>query len=166
MGKLEDSLQQLVAQLQDQKEELEDSLQRVEAKLELCESLLAGEGDLADLLEIEAPKKKRGRPRKTATTTRKTPVKKRGRPKKKNPEDEKNAQLYEEAKGHLPDGSTGTTPEEQERALRRFNPIARPAFGGTGGVTVGSTKGKPEAKEPDPKGHSSISMEDDLPEED
>ena len=164
MSKLEEALQEKIRFLQEKKVGLvvtigksESELQQVESQLELCESLLSGDVDGL----LEAAPKKRGRPKKT---TDEAPAKKRGRPRKKNPEDEKNKQLYAEAVNSLPDGSTGTTEEQHERAVRRFNPTPRPEDR-HGGVVVGSTKGKPPSpdQKPDPSGHKTISMEDDLP---
>jgi hypothetical protein len=171
MSKLEDALQRKVEILLGEKDELQGSLQQVEAQLDLCHSLLAGE---VDCLLGEEPKKKRGRPRKVvAGGNIKPPTKKAGRPRKKAEDPEVEAALQEEedarseeASVGLPDGSMGTTPEAQARAIRRFQPAARAPLGdGRGNVTVGANKGKPEAKEPDPTGHKTISMEDDLPKE-
>ena len=158
MSKLEEALQEKISILEDEKEEYADAIECIEVKLETYRELLAEETSEA------APKKRgRGRPKKAAT---KAPAKKRGRPRKKSPEDEKNKQLYDEAVNSLPDGSTGTTTEQHERALRRFNPTPRGDIGQPG-VNVGSTKGKPPApnEKPDPSGHKTISMDDDLPEE-
>ena len=172
MSKLEDALQRKIEILLLEKDELQGSLQRVESQLELCHSLLAGE---VDCLLGEEPKKKRGRPRKVAGAGNiKPPTKKAGRPRKKAEDPEVEAALREEedarseeASASLPDGSEGTSPEDQERAIRRFRPAARAALSdGRGNVMVGANKGKPVAKsEPDPQGHKTISMEDDLPEE-
>jgi len=163
MSNLEEALKDKISVLEAEKiglqEELEEAFQQIDAQIELCEGLLNGEVDGL----LEAAPKKRGRPKKTGA---KSPAKKRGRPRKKNPEDEKNKQLYDEAVNSLPDGSTGTTTEQSERARRRFNPMPRGDIGQPG-VVVGSTKGKPPApdQEPDPAGHKTISMDDDLPEE-
>jgi hypothetical protein len=155
MGKLEEALQDKISALDAEKEELEDALNRIVIKIETYEELLAEESG------TPAPKK-RGRP-KGSTNKAKAPAKKRAR--KKSPEDEKNKKLYEEAVGSLPDGSTGTTAEQQERAVRRFNPTPR-GESGQPGVAVGGNKGKPApTKEPDPHGHKTISMEDDLEKE-
>ena len=167
MSKLEDALERKIEVLLGEKDELEGSLQRVESQLELCHSLLAGE---VDCLLGEEPKKKRGRPRKVASTP--TP-KKAGRPRKKAKDPEVEAALREEedaraeeASSSLPDGSMGTTLEDQERAIRRFRPVPRaPLSDGRGNVMVGANKGKPEAPKPDKVGHKTISMEDDLPKE-
>jgi len=167
MGKLEEALQEKVRLLTEEKVELEATLattewhiQQIESQLELCEGLLSG--DVSGVLEAAPAPKKRGRP-KGSTNKSKAPVKKRAR--KKGPEDEKNKKLYEEAVSSLPDGSTGTTAEQQERAVRRFNPTPRGEIGQPG-VAVGGNKGKPApTKEPDPHGHKTISMEDDLEKE-
>ncbi len=163
MSKLEEALRDKISILEAEKiglqEELEEAFQQIDSKIELCEGLLNGEVDGL----LEAAPKKRGRPKKTGA---KVPDKKRGRPRKEGAEDEKNKQLYEEAVNSLPDGSTGTTKEQQERAVRRFNPTPRGDIGQPG-VNVGSTKGKPPApdQKPDPAGHKTISIDDDLPEE-
>ena len=156
MNKLEEALQEKISILEDEKEEYADAIEHIEVKLETYRELLAEETG-------EAAPKKRGRPKKATT---KAPAKKRGRPRKEGSEDAKNKQLYEEAVNSLPDGTTGTTKEQQERAVRRFNPMPRPEDR-HGGVNVGSTKGKPPApdEKPDPQGHKTISMDDDLPEE-
>ena len=156
MSKLEEALQEKISILEDEKEEYADAIERIDVKLETYRELLAEESG------TPAPKK-RGRPKKATT---KSPAKKRGRPRKENPEDEKNKALYEEAVNSLPDGSTGTTEEQHERARRRFNPTPRGDIGQPG-VNVGSTKGKPPApdEKPAPAGHKTISMDDDLPEE-
>jgi hypothetical protein len=162
MGKLEEALRDKISLLEAKKielqGELEEAFQQIDSQVELCESLLTG--DVDGFLE-DSPKK-RGRPKKTDA---KSPAKKRGRPRKKSPEDEKNKKLYEEAVNSLPEGSTGTTAEQQERAVRRFNPTPRGEIGQPG-VAVGGNKGKPApTKEPDSHGHKTISMEDDLEEE-
>jgi hypothetical protein len=159
MSKLEEALREKIELLREEKEELEDALSRIDSQIEVCEGLLCDEADDAR----ENVPKKRGRPRKTAP---KAPAKKRGRPRKKTAPkvDDALLQEYEEARNSLPDGSTGTTPEQQQRAVRRFKPALRNPIA-QGGVVVGSTKGKPGTQEPDPAGHSTISMEDDLPEE-
>ena len=156
MSKLEEALQEKISILEDEKEEHEDAIESIEVKLETYRELLAEETG-------EAAPKKRSRPKKKDA---KAPAKKRGRPRKEGTEDAKNKQLYAEAVNSLPDGSTGTTEEQHERAVRRFNPVPRPEDR-HGGVRIGSTKGKPPApdQKPDPAGHKTISMEDDLPEE-
>jgi len=156
MNKLEEALKEKISILEDEKEEYVDAIERIEVKLETYRELLAEETG-------EAAPKKRGRPKKATT---KASAKKRGRPRKENPEDEKNKALYDEAVNSLPDGSTGTTTEQSERARRRFNPMPRGDIGQPG-VVVGSTKGKPPEpdQKPDPSGHKTISMDDDLPEE-
>jgi hypothetical protein len=165
MSNLEEALRDKISVLEAEKiglqEELKEAFQRIDSQIEVCESLL--NGDVDGLLEVKSEPKKRGRPKGTKA---KTPAKKRARPRKKNPEDAKNKQLYDEAVNSLPDGSTGTTAEQHERALRRFNPTPRGDIGQPG-VNVGSTKGKPPSpdEKPDPAGHKTISMEDDLPEE-
>jgi len=160
MGKLEEALQEKIELLLEEKDELESSLQRVGSQLELCQGLLSGE--IEGFLETE-PKKKRGRPKKTAA---KSPAKKRGRPRKKvAPEiEEARQQEYDAAKNSLPDGTTGTTVEEQKRAIRRFNPAPRGPEAHHG-ITIGSTKGKPGPPEEVATGHSTISMEDGLAKE-
>ena len=155
MSKLEEALQEKITLLSEEKDELEGSLLRVEAQLELCQGLL--EGEIDDPLE-PVPKKKRGRPKKTVTPN---PIKKRGRPPKKKADtvkEERLRQQFEDA-GPLPDGGPGTTKEEQERAIRRFNPLPRPSES-YGSVQVGSEKGKPAGAEPDPTGHKTISVDD------
>ncbi len=155
MGKLEEALQEKIELLHERREELESEIQLVDSQIEVCESLLSG--DVEALLAAPSPKRKK-------KTTVKVPAKKRGRPRKKtiDPElAEAQRRQYEEAKNSLPDGSTGTTKEEQERAIRRFHPMARPEDT-HGNVVVGSTKGKPaETRDPDPLGHKSISIDDD-----
>ncbi len=154
MNKLEEALQEKISILEDEKDEHEDAIERIEVKLETYRELLEEETG-------EAAPKKRGRPKKKDA---KAPAKKRSRPRKEGTEDAKNKELYEEAVVSLPDGSTGTTKEQHERAVRRFNPAPRPEDR-HGGVVVGSTKGKPPSpdQKPDPSGHKTISMEDDLP---
>lgn len=159
MNKLEEALQEKISGLEDEKEELEAAIEHIDLKLETYRELLAEEtGE-----EIVPTPKKRGRPKKTAA---KGVTKRRGRPKKKvSPEiEEQDRKLYEEAKGSLPGGFSATTDEEQEKAVNRFNPQPKGPLSHPG-VTVGSTKGNPAALAPDPRGHKTISMEDDLPEE-
>ncbi len=166
MSKLEEALKDKISVLEAEKiglqEELEEAFQRIDSQIEVCESLLDGKVD--GLLETKAAPKKRGRPKKVAET----PVKKRGRPRKKKVDSEiekARQQEYEEATANLPSGFSGTTKEEQEKAVSRFKPVPRPADSRRG-VIVGSTKGKPPAaQESVPRGHKNISIEDDLPEE-
>ncbi|KKK93315.1 hypothetical protein LCGC14_2694080, partial [marine sediment metagenome] len=115
MSKLEEALQEKISILEDEKEEYADAIERIEVKLETYRELLAEETGEAAPKKRGRPKtpKKRGRPKKKDA---KAPAKKRGRPRKENSEDEKNKQLYEEAVNSLPDGSTGTTAEQHERA--------------------------------------------------
>lgn len=159
MNKLEEALQEKISVLEDEKSEYWEEIDRIDRKLETYRELLAEEtGE-----EIVPTPKKRGRPKKTAA---KGVTKRRGRPKKKvSPEiEEQDRKLYEEAKSSLPRGLSATTDEEREKAVNRFNPQPKGPLSHPG-VTVGSTKGKPATSEPDPRGHKTISMEDDLPEE-
>jgi len=164
MSNLEEALRDKISLLEAEKlglqKELEEALQRIDSQIEVCESLL--NGDVDGLLETKPAPKKRGRPKGSGTKA-KSPAKKRAR--KKSPEDEKNKKLYEEAVGSMPDGSTGTTAEQHDRAVRRFNPTPRGEIGQSG-IAVGGNKGKPTlTQEPDPHGHKTISMEDDLEKE-
>ncbi|KKM20664.1 hypothetical protein LCGC14_1643220 [marine sediment metagenome] len=163
MNNLEEALRDKISLLEAEKiglqEELEEAFQRIDSQIELCEGLLNGEIDGL----LEAAPKKRGRPKKKGA---KAPAKKRDRSQKGAADDEMNKELYQQSVNSLPDGSTGTTEEQRERAVRRFNPTPRPEDS-HGGVKIGSTKGKPSSpdQKPDPTGHKTISMEDDLPEE-
>lgn len=144
------ALQDKISALEDEKEELEDALQRIEIKLETYAELLAEETDEA----APAPKK-RGRP-KGSKNRKKAPAKKKAASKNA-PKDE----LWEQAAGSVPDG--GSTPEEQERALRRFNPTPRdtPHYGvraGTPEEVMG--EGKKQSK-----GYVNIAVEDSQGEE-
>ncbi len=159
MSKLEEALQEKISGLEDERLEYLDAIDRLDLKIETYRELLAEEtGE-----EVTPAPKKRGRPKKTAA---KGITKKTRSPKTKvsSEIEESDRKLYDEAKNSLPGGVSSTTDEERERAVSRFNPQPKGPLSHPG-VTVGSTKGKPVKSEPDPLGHKTISIEDDLPEE-
>jgi len=149
MTNLEEALRDKISALDDEKEELEDALNRIVIKLETYEELLAEEtGE-----EAPAPAKKRGRGRPKGSKGKKTLATKS--PKNSNaPKDE----LWEQAENSLPEGQSGSTAEEQKKAIRRFNPVPRTP------PNYGVKAGKPEDVLGDQKKNKSnvnISVEDD-----
>ena len=145
MTNLEEALRDKISALDDEKEELEDALNRIVIKLETYEELLAEEtGE-----EAPAPVKKRGRGRPRGSKGKKTSAKASNAPKD---------ELWEQAEGSLPEGSSGSTAEEQKKAIRRFNPVPRTP------PNYGVKAGKPEDVLGDQKKNKSnvnISVEDD-----
>jgi len=129
MSDLATALRDKISDLDDEREELEDALNRVTEKIGLLESLLVDEtGE-----EAPAPAKKRGRGRPKGAKNRKTSAKKDTK--------ESNAPkdaLWEQAESSLPEGSSGSTIEDQQKAIRRFNPTPRPAA--NYGVKAGDPK--------------------------
>lgn len=155
MSDLVTALQDRISALEDEREELEDSLSRIDAKLEAYRDLLAEEqGE-----EVTPPKRKPGRPKGSKnkkTTPRKRATKKTTKSSAHAVEDD----LWKEATASLPGGASATTPEEQERAQKRFNPAPRPQ------PKYGVKAGKPEdvmgtGDAPDNKANVSITVEDD-----
>ena len=129
MSDLATALRDKMSALEDEKEELEDSLVRIESKLEAYAEILADEtGE-----ESPTPSKKKGRGRPKGAKNKKTPV--------KNKTESANApkdELWEQAHSSLPDGTSGSTIEDQQKAIRRFNPTPRPAS--NYGVKAGDPK--------------------------
>jgi hypothetical protein len=127
MSDLVTALRDRISALVDERGELEDTLSRINVKIETYEELLSEEtGDTGSTV---APKRTKGRPRgsknkKTVKDVKSPSV----------PEDE----LLEQAVNNLPDGSAGTSAEEQRKAIRRFNPAAREAS--NYGVKAGNPK--------------------------
>lgn len=156
MSDLVTALQDRISALEDEREELEDALSRIDAKLEAYRDLLAEEqGE-----EVAPPKRKPGRPKgsknKKTATSRKRTTKKATKSSAHAVEDD----LWKEATASLPEGASATTPEEQERAQKRFNPAPRPQ------PKYGVKAGKPEdvmgtGDAPNNKANVSISVEDD-----
>lgn len=131
MSKLEEALRDKISALDDEKEELEDALNRIVIKLETYEELLAEE--TGEDPPVAAPTKRRGRPK--GAKNKKTSAKKSAAASSSNaPKDE----LWEQAAGTIPDGSAGSTIEDQQKAIRRFNPTPRAAA--NYGVKAGDPK--------------------------
>jgi len=116
MSDLATALRDKISALDDEREELEDSLNRITEKIGLLESLLVDETDEGP----PPPAKKRARGRPKGAKNRKTPAKKDTK-ESNAPKDD----LWEQAAGSIPDGSSGSTVEEQQKAIRRFNPAPR-----------------------------------------
>ncbi|KKK96741.1 hypothetical protein LCGC14_2659730 [marine sediment metagenome] len=149
MTDLVEVLRDKISALDDEKEELEDALSRIIIKMETYEELLAEEtGD-----EAPAPAKKRARGRPRGSKNRKTPAKKAS----KDTNAPKDA-LWEQAEGSLPEGQSGSTIEDQQKAIRRFNPTPRTP------PNYGVKAGKPEdvlGDQNHKKSNVNISVEDD-----
>ena len=149
MTDLATALRDKMSALEDEKEELEDALSRIEIKLETYAELLADEtGE-----EAPAPAKKRGRGRPKGAKNRKTVAAKKAAKESNAPKDA----LWEQAAGSLPEGSSGSTVEDQQKAIRRFNPTPRPA------ANYGVKAGDPKdvlGDQNDKKSNVSIEVED------
>ncbi len=148
MTDLATALRDKISALDDEKEELEDALNRIIIKLETYEELLAEEtGE-----DAPAPAKKRGRGRPKGSKGKKNSGKKETKASNA-PRDE----LWEQAEGSLPEGSSGSTAEDQKKAIRRFNPVPRTP------PNYGVKAGKPEdvlGDQKDKKSNVNISVED------
>lgn len=154
MSDLAAALRDKISALEDEKEELEDSLTRIEIKIETFAELLAEE--TGEEAPVTAPAKgRRGRPK---GSKNKKPAKV-AKPSKKEstaPKDE----LWAQASSTLPDGSKGSTAEEQARAVARFAPTPRPAANyGVKAGTMEEVMGTAEAKAK--KSHTNVTIEDD-----
>ncbi len=151
MTNLEEALRDKISALDDEKEELEDALNRIVIKLETYEELLAEE--TGEEAPAPAPVKKRGRGRPKGSKGKKTSANKVAKASNA-PKDE----LWEQAENSLPEGQSGSTAEEQKKAIRRFNPVPRTP------PNYGVKAGKPEDVLGDQKKNKSnvnISVEDD-----
>jgi hypothetical protein len=129
MSDLATALRDKMSALEDEKEELEDSLVRIESKLEAYAEILADE--TGEEAPVPAKKKGRGRPKGA----------KNKKPSAKSKSEESTAPkdaLWEQAESSLPEGTAGSTAEEQQKAIRRFNPTPRPAA--NYGVRAGDPK--------------------------
>ncbi len=151
MSSLTDALRGKISILEDEKEELEDALNRVVIKLETYEELLVEEEEGGTPAPASpTSKKKRGRGRPKGAKNKKTAAKESAAPRD---------ELWEQAESSLPAGFDGTSPEEQERALRRFNPTARPAP--NYGVKAGTPEEVMGAKDDvAKKSHTNVTVED------
>jgi hypothetical protein len=134
MSDLETALRDKISALEDEKEELEDALDRIECKLETYAELLADENGEEAPAPAPAKKKARGRGRPKGSKNRKTSAKKSDAKSTNAPKDA----LWEQAESSLPEGHSGSTVEEQQKAIRRFNPTPRPAA--NYGVKAGDPK--------------------------
>lgn len=139
-------LRDKISALGDEKEELEEALNHIIIKLETYEELLADEtGE-----DAPTPSKKRARGRPRGAKNKKTSANKSSNA----PKDA----LWEQAEGSLPEGSSGSTAEEQKKAIRRFNPVPRTP------PNYGVKAGKPEdvlGDQKNKKSNVNISVEDD-----
>lgn len=149
MSDLAAALRDKISALEDEKEELEDSLARIELKLETFSELLAEETGEAAPATAAPRKKSRGRPK--GSKNKKTTAKKSAPAPKDNP-------AWAEASGRLPDGSKGSTAEEQARAVQRFNPTPRPSP--NYGVKAGTPEEVMGTKADPKKSNVSIEVED------
>ncbi len=137
--------------LQDERDELEDAISRINTKLETLEELLSEEEDRPPVRGEPKAKRKRGRPKGSKKKVTKAST-----------EDEKlSAELYEEAIATLPE--EGTTPELQEKLVKRYRPLPRATDSGPGpGITTGTLKDvKDKMGNTTPKSDRTISIEDD-----
>jgi hypothetical protein len=152
MSDLATALQNKISVLEDEKEELEDALDRIECKLETYAELLADESGEDAPAPAPARKKaarKRGRPR--GSKNKKTSAKQTE--KSNAPKDA----LWEQAEASLPEGSAGSTIEDQQKAIRRFNPTPRTP------PNYGVKAGKPEdvlGDQDHKKANVNVSVED------
>jgi hypothetical protein len=131
MTDLATALQNKISVLEDEKEELEDALDRIECKLETYAELLADETGEDAHAPTPSKKKARGRGRPKGSKNKKTSAKSKA---SNAPKDA----LWEQAESTLPEGSSGSTIEEQQKAIRRFNPTPRTP------PNYGVKAGKPE----------------------
>ncbi len=136
MSSFTQGLKDKIEILRDEREELEDSMSRIDTKIETLEELLSEE-EGSPTTATTKPKRKRGRPKgaKKKTTGAATP----------------NAELYDEAVATLPE--EGTTPEMQEKLVKRYKPSPRIADGLGPGIKTG-------ARDKDTKANKTISIED------
>lgn len=150
MSDLAAALRDKISALEDEKEELEDSLARIELKLETFVELLAEEiGESSEPPKLR--KKVRGRPKGVKN-------KKAEEVKKSSTSSAPADSLWEEASRRLPDGSKGSTPEDQARALKRFNPTPRPSP--NYGVKAGTPEQVMGTKVEGKKSNVNINVED------
>ncbi len=122
MNSFTQGLKDKIAALEDEATEREDSLLRIRAKIEMLEELLADEQGLPTQ---PVGKKKRGRPKGSASKSKKAT-------------DPAMVELYEEAVATLPE--EGTTPELQEKLTKRYKPTARVPEGLGPGIKAGTKK--------------------------
>ena len=151
MTDLVTALRGKISALEDEKEELEDALQRIYIKLETYIELLVEEtGDA-----VPAPAKKRVRGRPKGSKNKKATSTKAAKKAANAPKDE----LWEQAESTLPEGHSGTTAEEQAKAIRRFNPTPRPEA--NYGVRAGTPEQVDGAREDAAKRtHTNVTVED------
>jgi len=136
MNSFTQGLKDKIAILRDEREELEDSISRIDTKIETLEELLSEE-EGSSTTAADKPKRKRGRPR--------------GAKKKATNAATQNAELYEEAVATLP--GEGTTPEMQEKLVKRYKPTPRIVDGLGPGIKTG-------ARDKETKANKTISIED------
>jgi hypothetical protein len=153
MSDLATALRDKISALADEKEELEDALNRIVIKIETYEELLAEEtGESTPASTPTAKGKGRGRPKGSKNKR----IGKKGPKDATAPKDE----LWEQAAGSLPDGSKGSTAEDQARAVARFAPTPRPAANyGVKAGTMEEVMGTKEDKAK--KSHTNVTVEDD-----
>ncbi len=135
MNSFTQGLKDKIELLRDEREELEDSMSRIDTKIETLEELLSEEEGSTTATPAVKPKRKRGRP-KGSKKTAATP----------------NTELYDEAVATLP--GEGTTPEMQERLVKRYKPTPRVAEGLGPGIKTGT-------RDKETKANKTISIEDD-----
>jgi len=133
--------------LQDERDEIEDNLSRINTKLETLEELLSEEEDRPPVRGEPKAKRKRGRPKGSNKKVKKTSA-----------EDD---ELFQEALATLPE--EGTSPEMQEKLVKRYKPIPRIMDSSPGpGITTGTLKQvKDKLGNKTPKSDKTISIEDD-----
>jgi len=152
MSDLATALRDKISALDDEKEELEDALNRIITKIETYEELLAEEtGEDPPAPTPTAKGKGRGRPKGSKNKR----MGKRGPNASTAPKDD----LWDQASKSLPDGSKGSTAEEQARAVARFAPTPRPAA--NYGVKAGTIEEVMGTKENKSKSHTNVTVEDD-----
>lgn len=142
------ALQSKISALEDEKEEMEESLRHIEIKLEICEELIAVETGTP----VPTSKKNRGSTKRSRT--KKNSTKNKEGKASTAPKDA----LWKEASGSLPDGAHATTKEEQQQAIRRFNPAPKP--NDNYGVRAGDPADVLGIQTPETPGHVNVEVKD------
>lgn len=156
MSNFVEALKEKVEALEDELQEYEDAVSRIQSKIEVLNELIEEEGG-----KTNPSKKKSGRPK--GSRNRKTSSSKKSsssaKSKKTKEQIEAEKALYKEAVNTLP-GGKGSSEEEQQKAIARFNPAPR-IDPGSGGVKAGDKESVlGNADSPSSKSHVRISIDD------
>jgi len=135
MNSFTQGLKDKIAILRDEREELEDSISRIDTKIETLEELLSEE-EGSSTTDTAKPKRKRGRPKGSKKTAEASKTAK---------------ERYEESLASLP--GEGTTPEMQEKLVKRYKPTPRIVDGLGPGIKTGT-------RDKETKANKTISIED------